>query len=523
MAFIEAGQTTHFIVQFDDSIAAHADARAQAVLATCESDLQSLSKYLPYHRGLGEDPFKIHQILVQLVDLVANRGGADNTGFRVGHQSIVHISAISLAGYEISDDFARFLFVAEVAELLMQFYGWNPGSSQGEALSRILAEELYPSSAYDSRYGTAPWVNAWMNSNPRPDWITKNEAFDRNAVSYGCGILFINFLRSQLNYTMPDISYLSGGVTLADRYRNLTGSIDDGFAVFIQLLEKHFPSDKPQTLLTNNPFPLYDATQREVRLSIGNTLIRDLFWSKGVAHIAPSFNCPAQDYKYTIQHRSEQLQCEAVAVGFGIPEFKWRVNGELLLNRSGKATVNADFTIDNPNDPERPHHSTGPFTFQYDIADKFTYQSLSSELMLENLSYSGRYDLQVEADVTEHYGGSDITSDIRNTVMNASVVAYEQRYYDDRRRCFEIVSTRLKGFQRLQEEINLLKTLPDPPPPGVMQAMLHSAERIRELLLEVAQSDRQLAIEAARLVAGEIGVQPELFFPTMDTKSIDEN
>jgi len=56
-----------------------------------------------------------------------------------------------------------------MAEQMMQFFAWDARSSQGEALSRILAELFYPASAYDgaSSVSVAPWVNPWLNASPR--------------------------------------------------------------------------------------------------------------------------------------------------------------------------------------------------------------------------------------------------------------------------------------------------------------------------------------------------------------------
>ena len=83
---------------------------------------------------------------MQIVDLADNRGGANNsyTGSLVHAFFTIRVGAINAAGGQISDDYARFLFVAELAEVLMRAYGWNPGDSRGEALSRVMAEESIP-------------------------------------------------------------------------------------------------------------------------------------------------------------------------------------------------------------------------------------------------------------------------------------------------------------------------------------------------------------------------------------------
>src|SRR4051812_9206999 len=144
MKMQDAGETTHFVVRYDQTIAAHAASRAQAVLATCERDLAEVASYLPYVEGVGQDPYVgDHRIAVQVVDLVNNRGGANNSHIGTVHPFYtINIGAINGAGGEISDDFARFLFVAELAEVLMVANGWKPAASSGEALSRVMAEQL---------------------------------------------------------------------------------------------------------------------------------------------------------------------------------------------------------------------------------------------------------------------------------------------------------------------------------------------------------------------------------------------
>ena len=166
MAIQEVGRTNHFIVQYDDVVAS-GQQRAQAVLASCENDLFGLTLYMPTHTGGLGDPFAPQRVIIQVVDQPADtpanqwpqRGGARNTGYSPGHVSYIRINPVSPSGSPITDDFARFLFVAEMAEQIMGFYGWNLAHSQGEALSRILAELFYPASAYDaaSSVSLAPW------------------------------------------------------------------------------------------------------------------------------------------------------------------------------------------------------------------------------------------------------------------------------------------------------------------------------------------------------------------------------
>jgi acylphosphatase len=110
------------------------------------------------------------------------------------------------------------LYVAELSEAFMgtQGKGWSCGFSNGEALSRFLAEQETPDGTLNA-FVTAP---AWDKAG-RPDWVSKTENTDRDSVSTGCGMVYIYWLRS-LGFTIPQIVQ-AGGATLAANYKTLTG------------------------------------------------------------------------------------------------------------------------------------------------------------------------------------------------------------------------------------------------------------------------------------------------------------
>ncbi len=76
----------------------------------------------------------------------------------------------------------------------------------------MLAEELHPAS-------TANFVNIWFaGTRPRPDWISHDQVGgvgiippgDRDPIAFGCGIVFINFLHSQLGFSYRAICLVGG-------------------------------------------------------------------------------------------------------------------------------------------------------------------------------------------------------------------------------------------------------------------------------------------------------------------------
>ncbi len=85
------------------------------------------------------------------------------------------------------------LFVAELSESFMgpQGKGWGCGFSNGEGLSRFLAEEETPWGTLNA-FTTGP---SWAAAN-FPDWVNTTESTDRNAVSTGCAIIYIYWMRA---------------------------------------------------------------------------------------------------------------------------------------------------------------------------------------------------------------------------------------------------------------------------------------------------------------------------------------
>ncbi len=151
-----------------------------------------------------------------------------------------------------SADFIRSLLVAEVDEVFMANFGsgWDCGASPGEGLSRVLANDLYK--------GVEPpdfvSSNVRLNLNPRPNFVDHADPTDTNYKSIGCSVLFLNWLRFELNHGWAEI-VASGGATLADTYKGLTGE-NTGWSDFAAVMNRYFPVGETYRLKTDNPFPV---------------------------------------------------------------------------------------------------------------------------------------------------------------------------------------------------------------------------------------------------------------------------
>ncbi len=129
-----------------------------------------------------------------------------------------------------------------------QAAGWDCGRSNGEGLSRVLATDAYPKEL--DGFATA---SVWLDSN-RDNFIDHNFNSDTNGPANGCSVLFLNWLRFQLNYSWQQIAG-AAAPTLAQTYRRLTGT-NDGSQQFEHLINTQFPKGTPSGLVTDNPFPL---------------------------------------------------------------------------------------------------------------------------------------------------------------------------------------------------------------------------------------------------------------------------
>ena len=227
------GRTAHFDVYADPSLGAEGKQDALGVLATCDKDYTAVSGYFG---GIAAGPFN--------VVLFSNPGGAY-------HLSCAGTDLYCDARISPADDaYSAFLNVAEFVEVFeaVQARGWDCGKSNGEGLSRVLATDAYPREL--DGFATAA---SWLDS-PRRNFVDHNFNSDTDATANGCSVLFLNWLRFQLDYSWQQIAE-AAAPNLGQTYARLTGK-SDGFQQFGALITSHFPAGQPSNLTTDNPFPL---------------------------------------------------------------------------------------------------------------------------------------------------------------------------------------------------------------------------------------------------------------------------
>lgn len=232
------GTTAHFQVFFANSLGNAGATLADGVLARCEQDFSQLQGFFG---GLnpGGLPFKVH--------IQPGSNGASHAGC-----SATDLFCDAFGGND--PVLERMLVMAEADEVMMaaQNRGWNCGFSNGEALSRVQANEIT-----GDNFATA---SSYLNS-ARQNFVRFNDPTDVNAASTGCGALFINWMRHQgsfqnfnLNLSLAAITQ-AGGPTLERTFMTL-GGFEFCFETFKLLLEINFPSGRSVNIAGDNPFPL---------------------------------------------------------------------------------------------------------------------------------------------------------------------------------------------------------------------------------------------------------------------------
>ena len=259
-------------------------------MGSAEADLRTLEGWFSY--SWNDFPYGIW---VSVGDDGVSAPHASNRWYGTSQSPHIYVygatTANTMGSAAVRDELARMLFVAELAEVLMHAArtGWNPGNNAGEALSRVAAAELHPQGYYrpagspNNATVRDPWVQLDFrnrdiqdadNDSPRG---TTSSPFRRtpttNNLSFGCGILFLYYLRYQLHFTWKQIasSYpltdLLQGSHLCETFGQLTGRPSHtALPEFSDVLDAHLPPGTSVSLVTENVPTSSQAARRAGRL-----------------------------------------------------------------------------------------------------------------------------------------------------------------------------------------------------------------------------------------------------------------
>ena len=240
-----AGSTVHFHVYYANVLGQAGDQVAQAVLKNCERDYGTVAGFFGQQKSI-----QFNVIVAPLSRQMDGTGGA----YHHSCQAIDLYCDVQLTP-TINPDVTNALVIAEEVEVFQatQGGGWNCGGSNGEGLSRVLAEDVYPQVLERLGYYSARF---WLNSR-RPNFVGRTLPTDQNMIGNGCAVLFLNYLHVQLGIGWDKISQ-AAAPTLAGTYKTLTGKTAP-FLEFASLLETKFPKGQRTGLATDNPFPIASA------------------------------------------------------------------------------------------------------------------------------------------------------------------------------------------------------------------------------------------------------------------------
>jgi len=207
----QVGVVGEVTVSFDESLGPPGLALAQQLLSAVAGPYNDMQVFF----GIAGSAVEI--IIAPLSGKNDGSGGAYHHGCDFGTGGVLYLDATFAAADPLS--LAVCLYVAELSECFMgaQGGGWGCGFSNGEGLSRFLAEQETPLGTIPSWAITGPaWAEAGF-----PDWVNETEQTDGNYVSTGCAIVYIYWMRS-LGFSISQIA-IAAGATLAENYQTLTG------------------------------------------------------------------------------------------------------------------------------------------------------------------------------------------------------------------------------------------------------------------------------------------------------------
>lgn len=492
-------QTKNFLITSDTDT--DSSQRAMAIAAVCEADLSKLEKLFQTNFQTGDT----HKYAVW-VHVPVVGAGASNYGFERDQSSRIfvngtfnpvgppNISPDELVprppnpGY-VRDEFARFLFVAELAEILMDFTGaaWGRGDSSGEGLSIYLGTLLHP----DGYYGAVtPRVNSWLNADrANQNWIGATERTDRNLVSHGGALLFLYYMVYQLGLPIEKIigayryriNALHGDFgnawTLSDTYAELTGQPASGaFSAFNGLITKHLPAGKQVFVGHDNIFPLRDPAQRSVSV---NQAMRQLTQTKSNSPesfiIQAGLFCEKKAYDFFRVVEMDEYALYANCRGILNAAYQWKLNGVNLTvhNVETAITLPADISVHTPDGKRIAGKKT--IDLHYVIQDNWNKSIL---YLKQTDGASGSCTLIATVSATEAaINDAPVQLD---TQLFIDTISYEPGaiYVMDRKRCNPFYAKIDDSISGLSATLANLKNRPDPPGEKELLQVIDAVARV---------------------------------------------
>jgi len=497
-------QTKNFLVTCEDDVGARQ--RAQYIGYVCEADLARLNALFSTNFETGKtSPHTIW--VVALKDDPTSNANGWNYGYETEESSQIWIrrgfappppappSLIPadpppLTGPDLNAaiiEFPRFVFVAELAEILMAFtgYGWGAGQAPGEGLSNLLGALLHPKGYYDA--GQGPRINQWLNGGggnaARADFISKTVETDQDQYSYGCAILFINYLVYQLGHPLEDV-IRAGGSTLAETYALVTGQpASTAFPAFDGLLSAHIRNSTTNNMGRDNIFPLFDPARRGVQTTQGDPIDKGHVDATNPTSfvVKPGLICPPAPYDFFRHEELLEQPVFARARGMANAQFIWVIEGvpAPVHGQWTNIAVNSPLTVKNPDGTTTIVGNA--VNLLYGIVDVWN----GSALYLKTLAKNGNCELKVTVFAREAVETDGDVSGEESVSLTAVTWTAGAEMTKARKRCNPFYANVNDSFWYLTEKLSDFKNRPDPVPSE--RSVLQIAEAVEQLRKAVAR------------------------------------
>ena len=528
---ISGGQTKNFLVTCEADPGARQ--RALYIAETCEADLATLNDLFSCNFEAGNtSPHSIWVIV--LADNPTSNANGWNYGYETKQSSRIYIQRaftppppsppplippdpLPLTGPNLNlaiIEFPRFVFVAELAEILMGFtgYGWDAGHSPGEGLSNLLGALLHPAGYYDA--GQGPRINNWLNGQatapiiaPRTDYVTNKLDTDGDIFSYGCAILFINYLVYQRSHSLKSV-IAAGGSTLAETFARVTGELP-GLAIveFNALLQAHLGNATNNSLARDNIFPLRDIAFRTLEVTEGAPITKLQTDDKVPVSftVKQGIACHAQAYDY-FRHR-EIVEQSIFVRAHGMANAVFDL--DILGIQPGRVTVGAwtTVTVITQISEKNPDGSENFLGNVVNLQVAFASSWNSMAVYVKPLDWVGNFDLSLTFNAREAaFPLEAATTTTEDTSIMTLSWTPGAKAEEARRKCNPYYARLNNTFWYLTALLADIKNRPDPAP---LESEVAKVVRAVELLqkavgqysrgghLSEAETMRQLQIPGA--------------------------
>jgi len=519
-------QTKNFLVTCEDDSGARQ--RAQNISFTCEADLARLNKLFSTNfEAAKTSPHSVWVVVLKDDPTAAANGW--NYGYETEESSQIWIRRAftppppsppslfppdppPLSGPNLDAavrEFPRFVFVAELAEILMGFtgYGWDAGQAPGEGLSNLLGTLLHPQGYYDA--GQGPRINKWLNGGngnpPRFDFVSNTVNTDQDIYSYGCAILFINYLVYQRGPPLEDV-IRAGGSTLAETYSRVTGeAANAAYPAFDAVLAAHIRNSTTNNMRRDNIFPLLDTSHRSIQTTQGDPIDKGHFdESKPTSFVVkPGLLCPPSPYDFFKHEELVEQPIFALARGMANAQFAWTIEDMPATVRGNwtQLTVNNPLTVKNPDGTISLVDNS--VTLFYGILDVWN----GSVLYLKTLNWKGNCELKISVFAREAVEiGGDVSADESVSLTTVTWIAGEE-IKKARKRCNPFYAEVNDSFWHLTEKLSDIKNRPDPPSERSAREIAQAVERVQTAVARFSKAGGQTESEVWQQLGSSGGLR----------------